>query len=76
MPEHGINLRVVFSESPEEGQTGTRLLTDMFSFRKRPDARNPRRLASGALLAGATAVAIRPLITLAGYLHGRNLRGQ
>jgi len=59
VPEYGINLRVVFSRSPERGRTVTRLLTDMFSFEKRPDARNPRRLAGGALLAGATAIAIR-----------------
>ena len=58
MPEYGINLRVVFSQSPENGRTVTRLLTDMFSFRKRPDARNPRRLAGGALLAGATAITV------------------
>lgn len=37
----------------------TRLLTDTFSFQKRPDGRNPRRLASGVLLAGATAIAVR-----------------
>ena len=60
MPEYAINLRVVFSQSPERGRTVTRLLTDMFSFQKRPDARNPRRLAGGALLAGATAIAVRP----------------
>ncbi len=59
MPEFGINLRVVFSQNPEHGRTVTRLLTDIFSFQKRPDVRNPRRLAGGALLAGATAIAIR-----------------
>jgi CubicO group peptidase (beta-lactamase class C family) len=59
MPEYGINFRVVFSHSVEKGQTITRLLTDTFSFQKRPDARNPRRLVDGALLAGATAIAVR-----------------
>ncbi len=59
MPEYGINLRVVFNQSPEERQTVTRLLTDVFSFQKRPDTRNPRRLVGGALLAGATAIAVR-----------------
>ena len=59
IPEYGINLRVVFSQSLQSGRTVTRLLTDMFSFQKRPDARNPRRLAAGALLAGATAIAAR-----------------
>ena len=59
IPDFGINLRVVFSQRPENGRTVTRLLTDMFSFQKRPDARNPRRLVNGALLAGATALAVR-----------------
>ena len=59
MPEYGIDLRVVFSQSPEKGRTITRLLTDTFAFQKRPDARNPRRLVNGALLAGATAIAVR-----------------
>ena len=59
IPDFGINLRVVFSQRPENGRTVTRLLTDMFSFQKRPDARNPRRLVNGALLASATALAVR-----------------
>ncbi len=58
MPEYGINLRVVFSHSPEQGRTITRLLTDAFSLQKRPDARNPRPWVQGALLAGATAIAV------------------
>lgn len=59
MPDYGIDLRVAFSQSPGSGPTRTRMLTDMFSFQKRPDARNPRRLAGGALLAGAAAIAVR-----------------
>ncbi len=59
MAEYGINLRVVFSKSSEHGRTITRLLTDTFSFEKRPDARNPRPWIQGALLAGATAIAVR-----------------
>ena len=59
MPEYGVNLRVVFSHSPDQGRTITRLLTSTFSLQKRPDARNPRRLVTGALLAGATAIAVR-----------------
>jgi CubicO group peptidase (beta-lactamase class C family) len=43
----------------EQGRTVTRLLTDTFSFQKRPDARNPRRLVGGTLLAGATTIAVR-----------------
>jgi Beta-lactamase len=59
IPDYAINLRVVFRQGREKGRTVTRLLTDMFSFQKRSDVRNPRRLAGGALLAGATAVAVR-----------------
>ena len=59
MPEYGINFRVVFSQTSDRGRTVTRLLTDMFSFQTRPDARNPRHLAGGALVAGATAIAVR-----------------
>ena len=59
VPEYGLDLRVVFSQGPEEGRTVMRLLTDAFSFQKRPDARNPRRLAGGALLAGAATLAMR-----------------
>jgi CubicO group peptidase (beta-lactamase class C family) len=59
MPDYGIDFRVVFSQSPEQGRTVTRLLTDTFSFQKRPDARNPRRLVTGALLAGAATIAVR-----------------
>ena len=36
MPEYGISLRVVFSQSPEKGRTTTRLLTDTFSLQKGP----------------------------------------
>ena len=69
MPEYGINLRVVFSQSPEQGRTVTRLLTDTFSFQKRPDARNPRPWVQGALLAGATAIAVQQ------RRKGQRLRG-
>jgi hypothetical protein len=58
IPDYAIDLRVVFRQSREKGRTVTRLLMDMFSFQKRSDIRNPRRLAGGALLAGATAVAV------------------
>jgi CubicO group peptidase (beta-lactamase class C family) len=69
MPEYGINLRVVFSQSAEQGRTITRLLTDTFSFQKRPDARNPRPWVQGALLAGATAIAVQQ------RRKGQRLRG-
>jgi len=44
-------------ERHENGRTVTRLLSDMFSFRQRPDAPHQRRLAGGALLTDATALA-------------------
>ncbi len=69
MLEYGINLRVVFSEAAEQGRTITRLLADTFSFQKRPDARNPRPWVHGALLAGATAIAVHQ------HRKGQRLRG-
>jgi CubicO group peptidase (beta-lactamase class C family) len=58
-PDYGKSSRVVFARAPED--SGMRLLMDVLSFRKRPDLRNPRRWANGALLAGATALAVRRL---------------
>jgi len=45
-------------ERHENGRTVTRLLSDMFSFRRRPDTPHQRRLAGGALLTDATALAV------------------
>jgi hypothetical protein len=40
--------------------TGNRqLLMDVMAFEKRPDAQNPRRLATGALAAGVATLAVR-----------------
>ncbi len=50
-------LRVVFTGAPGAGGTGTRLLMEEMSFRKRPGIRNPRRWVNGALAAGAAALA-------------------
>ena len=44
MVRRGINLRVVFGQSPESGRTVTRLLTDMFSFQKRPGRSKPETI--------------------------------
>jgi CubicO group peptidase (beta-lactamase class C family) len=55
----GLSAPVVFSGAPEAGGTGTRLVLDLMSFRKRPGVRNPRRWASGAAAAGAVALAVR-----------------
>jgi CubicO group peptidase (beta-lactamase class C family) len=59
IPDYGKNLRVVFARAPEDG--GMRLLMDVLSFRKRPDARNPRRWANAALASGATTLALSRL---------------
>jgi CubicO group peptidase (beta-lactamase class C family) len=56
--EYGFNMRVVFAAAPDGSRPVTRLLTDGFSFQKRPEMRNPRLWAKGALLASATAIAI------------------
>ena len=58
IPDYGMNDRVVFKRGPEGRGTGIRLLMDVMSFPKRPDIRNPKRWAGGALLAGASATAI------------------
>jgi CubicO group peptidase (beta-lactamase class C family) len=47
---------VVFTR-PDAGNS--QLLLDTIAFQKRPDAQNPRRLATGALAAGAAALTIR-----------------
>ena len=59
VPEYGKNYRVVFKRGSEEMRGSTRLLMEVWSFRRRPDARNPRRWVNGALAAGATAIAVR-----------------
>jgi hypothetical protein len=57
-PEYGTTARRVFSGGADE-EPATRLLMDAMSFEKRPDIRNPRRWVNPALLAGATALAVR-----------------
>jgi hypothetical protein len=59
LPEFGISQRVVFGEAPEDAETPPRLLIDLFSFRKRPGVRNPRRWVNAAAAAGAAVLAIR-----------------
>jgi hypothetical protein len=59
LPEFGMSIPVVFSGGPDEGGTDTRLLLDLFSFHKRPNARNPRRWVTGMAAASAVALAIR-----------------
>ena len=49
IPEYGKSSRVVFSGRPEEGWAATRLLMDVMSLQKRPEARNPRLWLNGAL---------------------------
>jgi hypothetical protein len=57
--EFGLSVPVVFGGEPDNGVTTTRFLMDLMSFRKRPDARNPRRWVTGAAAAGAVALAAR-----------------
>jgi CubicO group peptidase (beta-lactamase class C family) len=55
MPQYGRTVRVVFTDDLPR-----RLLLDVMSFEKRPDARNPRRMIKGAAAACmAAAVAVR-----------------
>ncbi|HEU4528742.1 MAG TPA: serine hydrolase domain-containing protein [Actinomycetota bacterium] len=56
IPEYGKHYRVVFTRS-EGGEM--RLLMEVLSFRKRPDARNPRRLLRAGVAVGAASVAAR-----------------
>ena len=58
-PEFGMSHRVAFSQASEDAAAPPRLLIDLFSFHKRPDARNPRRWVNAAAAAGAAAFAIR-----------------
>jgi hypothetical protein len=70
IPEYGKNYRVVFTGG-SEGETATRLVLEVMPFRKRPDARNPRRLANAALLAGASVLAGRRLGARGGAARAR-----
>jgi hypothetical protein len=49
---------LVFSRDPGGDVTALHLGVQPMSFRKRPDVRNPRPWVTGALAAGATAVAV------------------
>jgi CubicO group peptidase (beta-lactamase class C family) len=71
IPEYGKNYRVVFARGPGGEETDARLLLEVMSFRKRPDARNPRRLANAALLGGASLLAGRRLRARAGAARAR-----
>lgn len=58
MSEVGLGtLPVVFTSAPDTGKR--QLLLDVMSFDERPQAQNPRRLATRALTAGVAALAIR-----------------
>ncbi len=59
LPEFRYSLPVVFGGGPGDGVGATRLLIDLFSFRKRPGIRNPRQWANGLAAAGALALLIR-----------------
>jgi hypothetical protein len=50
---------VVFSRGPAGGATALHLGLSPVSLRRRPDSRNPRAWAGGALALGAAALAVR-----------------
>jgi hypothetical protein len=51
--------RVVFRPGSGNGRSTGQLFMDLFSLRKRPEARNPRRWVTGLAIAGAAALAAR-----------------
>jgi len=56
----GLSARVAEAlGGPAPGARASRLLLDPMSFRRRPDARNPRRWVAGVAAAGAVTVALR-----------------
>jgi len=59
MPEFGMSLPATFSTTPAAGTGTTRLVLEDWSFRKRPDYRNPRRWVTAAAATSAVALAIR-----------------
>jgi hypothetical protein len=61
IPEYGKHCRIVFTGGRDTGNQPMRLLLEVMSFQKRPDARNPRRWVNGALAAGAAALGGRRL---------------
>jgi CubicO group peptidase (beta-lactamase class C family) len=58
-PGYEMSLRLVFTSGSGSEETAQRLLIDLMSFRKRPDARNPRLLLNGMAAAGTVALVIR-----------------
>ncbi|HXV94414.1 MAG TPA: serine hydrolase domain-containing protein [Pseudonocardia sp.] len=59
LAELGGTVRVVFSRRPGTGTTTLHFAVMPFSAEKRPATTNPRRWATGALVAAATATAVR-----------------
>jgi hypothetical protein len=59
MPEFGMSLHVAFSATPAAGTGTTRLMLEDWSFRKRPEYRNPRPWVTAAAATSAIALAIR-----------------
>lgn len=58
-PEYGMTNRVVFRPGSGDGRSAGRLLMDLFSLRKRPEARNPRRWVTGLVVTRAAALDAR-----------------
>jgi CubicO group peptidase (beta-lactamase class C family) len=66
---------VVFSRNPDGEVTALHLGLIPISFQNRPGVRNPRPWVNGALIAGATAVAIRRATRARGHTHHVARRG-
>jgi hypothetical protein len=58
-PEYGMTNRVVFRPGSGDGRSTGQLFMDLFSLRKRPEARNPRRWVTGLAIAGTAALTAR-----------------
>lgn len=57
--EFGMDLHVAFTAPPAGGEETPRLVLEGYSFTKRPDFRNPRRLVSAVAAGGAAALVVR-----------------
>ena len=59
LPGFGVTMPMIFSREPAVGTTAVHFVVMPLSAHKRPDRTNPRRWITGALAAGAVAVAVR-----------------
>jgi hypothetical protein len=59
LSEVGMGTLPIVFTGAEDPSSGPRLLMDLMSFHKRPDIRNPRRLATEVFAAGAAGLVIQ-----------------